>query len=90
MRLLSLLIWINRMVLISDPLLNTHSLLSNQGDKRQSLVVEQEKIPRSHVCFRRPLVKLQQLRYLSVTSLKMEFLLENGDLTRYLLMTNGQ
>ncbi len=37
----------------SDPLLNTHSLLCNQGVKRQSLVVEQEKDPEISCLFQR-------------------------------------
>jgi len=38
----------------TDPLLTTHSLYSNQGNKLQSLVVEQGNILRYPVCFKRP------------------------------------
>ncbi len=44
----------------SDPLLNTHSLLSDQGDKRQSLVVEQEKDPEISCLFQRAVSETEE------------------------------
>jgi hypothetical protein len=60
----------------SDPLLNTHSLLSNQGDKRQSLVVEQEKDPEISCLFQRAVSETE------ATEVPVCYFIKNGILMR--------